>query len=90
MWFEHPHRTPTDGESGGVDLNSDESKESLSQDSHREQRSTKGSALSPEMRELIRSTLVPMLVRSYMDDMRKNAKEEATMSLTPASLPLEQ
>ena len=68
----------------------DDSKENLSQDSDREQESTEGSGLRPELKEFIERTLVPLLVQRYIDDMKKKAKEEADMRMLPATPPPEQ
>lgn len=39
------------------------------------------------MKEFIKGTLVPMLVRSYIDDMKKRAKEEVDGRIPPTTLP---
>ncbi len=77
----------TNGESGGVDLNSDDSNENLSQESHGQQVSAKEFVLTPELDGFIKRTLVPLLVDRYIEKIKKQSKEEAGIRAHPTSPP---
>ncbi len=51
-----------------------------------EQVSPEGSDLTPELNGFIKRTLVPMLVASYVEEMKKEAKEDAGMGMAEAPL----
>jgi hypothetical protein len=68
-------------------LYGDDFKENTSQEPNSQQVPIDGSGLRPEMREFIKGILVPMLVRSYIDDVKKKAKEEAALPRAPSACP---
>jgi hypothetical protein len=68
-------------------LNSDDSKENISQEPHGQQVSADGFVLTPELKGFIERVLVPLLVQRYIEKMKKQAKEEAGMRMPPATLP---
>lgn len=70
-WSEHQHRSHYEGEGGGVDLNSDNSKQNLSRESHGQQVSAEGSVLTPELNGFIERVLVPLLVQRYIEKMKE-------------------
>ena len=78
-WFEHQHRSHLLAETGGVGLNSDDSKANPShEEPHSQQISADdGSPLTPELEGFIKRCLVPLLVQSYIEQMKKKAKHGA-------------
>ena len=68
-------------------MNSDDSKENLSQEPHGQQVSAEGPVLTPELKGFIERVLAPLLVQRYIEKMKKQAKEEATMRMPPATPP---
>lgn len=52
-------------------MNSDNSKQNLSRESHGQQVSAEGSVLTPELKGFIERVLVPLLVQRYIEKMKE-------------------